>query len=150
MNSRQKRARRILELRQRELDGAKAILSRKRTEADAAVLATREGRQRLEAAEQRHDDLRLDPIDPTTWAESAAWVHSEGRKLELLVQAEADALLEAERARSVVLAAQTNVDRIEAWLKRLRERETIEEARAERKLDDEFARRSASEKSTDL
>jgi flagellar export protein FliJ len=138
------RMQKLLELRKKKLDDEMTALgvaqkAATRAKEHAEALA----RQAL-AAEARHGERMRHAIRPDEWSESQAWVESERRRAER-ADAERDradkAVLEQ---RQRMLAARTDVERVEALLERMASAARKVEATRERKLDDEFSRRAAS------
>ncbi len=140
---RETRIKKILALREGELDQVRTVLAGANRALEAARETTRQAIARANLAKTRHDEmLKGGQLDVTGWAESEAWVLSEEKRVEICAEAEAEAMNNASRCREAVVAAQGNVDRIKALLERMAKQEQQAEVRKERKLEDEFGRRA--------
>ena len=140
---RETRIKKILALREGELDKARTVLASANRDLEVARETTRQAVARANLAKARHDEmLKGGTLDVTGWADSEAWVLSEEKRIEICAEAEAEATAHMVRCRESVVVAQGNVDRIKALLERMAKAEAQVEVRKERKLEDEFARRA--------
>lgn len=136
------RLRRLAALRERMLDARAAELARARGEMDDARRALEAKRACVQSAKDARDAVAKGARTPDEWRGAEAWLAAERTREERAMAVVAEARHAVEQARERVIAARTELKRIETLAERAGEQEAIEERRRERKQQDETAARA--------
>lgn len=139
---------RVIELRQRELDQRAEGLSRARAEAKAAEEAAARAEREARNAVETRNQLFSGGADAATWAAVGEWVLDRDQRHEGARGCVRRAETATQKAQAAVMAAHTDLRRIETVLDRLSSEDARLEARAERRAADEHAARTPRRKNT--
>ena len=137
--SRDKRLRKLVELRTRVLDQKRLELAQAGAAQRTAQVATLEASAALVAAHAHRAELSATGAAAERWSDVDRWQTARQAALDAAQTAEADARAKVELARRRVIAAQTDVASIEALLERILTAERKAEDRIEQKASDELS-----------
>jgi flagellar biosynthesis chaperone FliJ len=139
MSPRRARVRRVIEVREKQLDErVKTLRVSEQAEAEAGRQAEEAQARLQEAAEERHR-LTERAADVQSWIDANEWLAARSALVDLARKQAAKATAAVTDARSHVTAAHADVRRIELLSDRIENQEKIATDRAERRLDDEIA-----------
>jgi hypothetical protein len=141
MSARQKRVKKVLALRQEQLEKRVFALTAAQTAASVAGQTLEDERRRLELAVYQRSILSQQAADVGSWRDADAWIASRAQVCELARRALVRAEQATERARREVVAANRSVQRIQALAHRLEVQARAAQARSEQLLEDELASR---------
>lgn len=139
MSPRRARVRRVIEVREKQLDErVKTLRVSEQAEADAAREAEQAQARLVEAAEERHR-LTERAADVQSWIEANEWLAARSALVDLARRQAEKATAAVTDARTHVTAAHADVRRVELLSDRIENQEKVAAERAERRLDDEIA-----------
>lgn len=146
MSVRQKRVKKILELRERRLDQSATQLTRARELAEQAERALAEQQRRTEEALRERNELAAGPAAAGDWIDAEAWRLRMGNQERVLNERAARAQVVVEKAHEQVRVARTEVKKIETLRQNLIQVELAAFERRDRVNQDEFAAHRARQK----
>lgn len=139
MSPRRARVRRVIEVREKQLDErVKTLRVSEQAEADAAREAEQAQARLLQAAEERQR-LTERAADVQSWIEANEWLAARSALVELARKQAEKATAAVSDARTHVTMAHADVRRVELLSDRIESQEKVAAERAERRLDDEIA-----------
>ncbi len=144
MSARSARLRKLLDLRQKQLDECVVELTRARErEQQAALRAENEARE-LESALERRSSLAETAALSDRWSSENDWIELRGSYHEAATAALCKAQLSRQRAHGEVLHARSQLKKMEVLQDRLRREEQRAEERKDQRLHDELSQKNAS------
>jgi flagellar export protein FliJ len=143
MSPRRARIRKIVDLRERELEKQATNLSRARRAVEAASAREAAEAKAREHARRARSALAEAPIDGETWRQTNEWLQDRETYHEAAMQCLRRSREAASRAHEQVLAARAALKRLQVLDQRLSDVERADEARLENKLHDEVAAQRA-------
>jgi flagellar export protein FliJ len=141
MTSRRKRVQKVLALRQEQLELRVRALNSAQAALAAATQTLHDERARLELAVAHRGALSERAAEIASWRDADAWIATRAQACELARRTVLKAEAAVERARQLVVAANRNVQRIQALAQRLDVQARAAADRSERLLEDELASR---------
>lgn len=147
VSTRQNRVKKVLALRQEQLEKQVVALNAAQAAASVAARTLDDERRRLEYAVHQRGVLSQSPADVGSWRDADAWIASRAQVCELARRSLLKAEQATERSRLQVVAANRAVQRIQALAHRLELLARAAGARSERLLEDELASRNFASKS---
>jgi flagellar export protein FliJ len=141
MSARRKRVKKVLALRQEQLEKRVFALTTAQTGASVAAQTLEDERRRLELAVHQRAVLSQVAADVGSWRDADAWIASRAQTCELARRALIRAEQAVERARREVVAVNRSVQRIQALDHRLELQARAALAKREQLLEDELASR---------
>ncbi|HEX4474324.1 MAG TPA: flagellar FliJ family protein [Polyangiaceae bacterium] len=139
MSPRRARVKRIITIREKQLDDkVKALRQEQRALAEATERAENE-RQRLSHATAERQKLESTGADAKSWLEADEWLATRASLLDKARKHAETATVAVDRARGHVRVAQINVKRVELLSERMEEQERTVVERAAQRLEDEIA-----------
>jgi flagellar export protein FliJ len=139
MSVRQKRVKRILEIRERRLDQSASQLTRARELAEQAERALAEQQKRTEEALRERNELTQRAVSAGDWIDSEAWRMRLGNQELVLSDRAARAQVVVQKAHEQVKVARSEVKKIETLRQNLLDTELAALERRDRANEDEFA-----------
>jgi flagellar export protein FliJ len=143
MNDRAHRIARIVELRQKELDGVVLALAEQRANEDRARLLVEQAINDLGAAEARRRALAESGAEARAFLETEEWITSLSIRRRRAAAALSDAQAATRASQEKVFGAKNRLRQVELMSVRLASAERVIRLRAERRRDDEAAARMA-------
>ena len=142
-NARRRRVRRVLELRENELNEEAAGLAAARSAENAAKSAAEAADRELEAVSERRRELAGGVLDARRWLEEDDWHRDRDSQRQLAVADAVRAEAVTNDARGRVLQAQTRLKQAEVLSERLAAADRAAEERSDRRSEDEVSARLA-------
>jgi flagellar export protein FliJ len=140
MSPRRSRIEKVVNLREKALDERVAKLSDQRAAEARAVSAEEQKRVELEQASETR--LRLaeegDAVSAGSWVEANEWLASRQKQLEQARLVAARAQLATQQAQGAVMAARSDLKKVELLSQRIAQQEESEAQALERRLEDEL------------
>jgi hypothetical protein len=139
MSPRQKRVKKILEIRERRLDQSASQLTRARELAEQAERALAEQQRRTEEAVRERTEMASRAVSARDWVDSEAWRMRCGNQELILGERAARAQVVVQKAHEQVRAARSEVKQIETLRHNLIRAELAVIERKDRVNEDEIA-----------
>lgn len=139
MSPRRGRVKRIIEVREKQLDEKVKALRASEAAAEEAARAKADAEVRLAEAAEERNRLASGTSDLQSWIEANEWLQARAALVELARRKVDSASQAVEVARTHVSSAHADVRRMEALSTRIEKQEKITEDRRERRQDDEIA-----------
>jgi len=140
MTQRRARVKKVIALRERELDGRVQKLGEARAEAERIEQERQRVAEEVKKASTERAELAQRPMSAAEWREANEWLASRERSHVAASAAVQRASEHVERSQHGVLSARTALKGVERLDEKLLAQERNEEEKASRKLEDEFAR----------
>jgi flagellar export protein FliJ len=140
MTQRRARVRKVIALRERELDGRVQKLGEARAHAERIEAEERRVADEVKKASNERAELAQRPMSAAEWREANEWLASRERSHLAATVAVKRASEHVEHSQHGVLTARTALKGVERLDEKLLAQELKEEDRASRKLEDELAR----------
>jgi flagellar export protein FliJ len=141
VSPRRTRIEKVITVREKELDQRVAKLADTRA-AEARALSVEEQKRR-ELEDAATSRLKMaeegEALSASSWIEANEWLQSRQRHLEQARQAASKAEVETRRAQTAVMAARTDLKKVELLSERIQQQEQSEAQKLERRLEDELA-----------
>lgn len=141
MSPRRKRIEKVVGLREKELD--KRVQELAGTRAAEARAMSDEERKRRELELASESRLKMaehgGELSAMSWIEANEWLNNRRLHLEKARVQAAQAQLETRRAQTAVMAARTDLKKVELLSERLQKQETTTAERALRRMEDELS-----------
>jgi flagellar export protein FliJ len=142
MTNKQKRIKKVIVHREKELDHRVVELGKARAETERAASAVEAERQKLARAAAERDAMSDRTMSARDWREANEWMHSRALSHEAVARELERANKRVETSQGHVLTARRALKGVELVDEKLKTEEARAEERADQKLQDEFARAS--------
>ena len=141
MSPRRTRIEKVITVREKELDQRVAKLADTRAAEARALSVEEQKRRELEEAESSR--LRMaeegEALSASSWIEANEWLQSRQKHLEQARHVASKAEVETRKAQTAVMAARTDLKKVELLSERIQQQEQSEAQKVERRLEDELA-----------
>ena len=144
MSSRRTRLKKLLDLRQQQLEDCARELSRSRDRELRARERVDDETRELNTSLDRRASLAVEAANNDRWSSENDWLELRALHHQAATAALGKAELSRQRAHAEVLHARTQLKKLEVLQDRLRREELRDEERRDRRLHDEVAQKSAS------
>jgi len=141
VSPRRTRIEKVITVREKELDQRVAKLADTRAAEARALSVEEQKRRELEEAESSRLKMAEEgeALSASSWIEANEWLQSRQRHLEQARQAASKAEVETRKAQTAVMAARTDLKKVEVLSERIQQQEQTEAQKLERRLEDELA-----------
>ncbi len=139
MSPRRDRIRKIVAIRQRELDERRTHLEQRRAAAQAAARQAEAERDKLRQAVERRAELARAELNAADFSDAQEWLLARSAGLETALVEASSAEREVDAARASLVEAHSKLKRLDKLDQRLASQETAEQERRQNRLHDELA-----------
>lgn len=140
MSPRRTRIEKVITVREKELDQRVAKLADSRAAEQRALSLEEQKRRELEEAESSR--LKMveegEALSASSWVEANEWLQSRQKHLEQARLLANKAELETRKAQTAVMAARTDLKKVELLSERIQQQEHSDARKLERRLEDEL------------
>ncbi len=144
MSGRIGRLRKLLDLRQKQLDESVGELKRSQERELQAQARVEDEQRELSSALNRRASLTVQAANNDRWESENDWLELRGMYHQAATAALGKAALARQRAHAEVMTARTQLKKMEVLHERLRQEQRRDQERQERRLHDELAQKAAS------